>query len=286
MFSYRHAFHAGNHADVLKHMVLVHLLHHFSQKEKAFWFIDTHAGAGAYDLRGDHAKKSGESRSGIAQLWDRSDLPEALSLYREEVGRFNTGLGGSKDALRYYPGSPRIAMQMLREHDRLRLFERHSTESRELSQSVEGEAPRVIAQDLDGYDGMTALLPPPARRGMVLIDPSYEDKADYHRVIAALKGGLERFATGTFMVWYPLVKRREAQQFPERLRRVQTKEWLHATLTVKAAGVDGLGLNGSGIFIINPPWTLPKALASALPYLVEVLGQDQTADFSLENTIK
>lgn len=286
MFSYRHAFHAGNHADILKHLVLVHLLNHFRQKEKAFWVIDTHAGAGAYDLRGEYARKSGESKSGIAQLWDRRDLPAAVAQYRDEIASFNLGMGGGEGAPRYYPGSPRIAMQMLRPQDRLRLFELHSTDSRELLRSVEGEAPRVIAKAEDGFEGMTALLPPPSRRGMVLMDPSYEDKADYARVIAALKGGLERFATGTFMVWYPGVQRREAQQFPDRLKRVQAKDWLHATLTVKGASEDGLGLNGSGLFIINPPWTLPKVLAEALPWLVKVLGQDGQADFGLENTLK
>jgi 23S rRNA (adenine2030-N6)-methyltransferase len=286
MFSYRHAFHAGNHADVFKHLVLVHLLRHFKQKEKPFWFIDTHAGAGAYDLRGEYARKSGESKTGIAALWDAKDLPEALKQYREEVRIFNAGLGGGDGAPHYYPGSPRIAMQMLREHDRVRLFELHSTDSRELARSVEGEAPRVIAQAIDGYDGMIAMLPPPTRRGMVLIDPSYEDKADYPRVIAALRGGVERFATGTFMVWYPKVQRREAQQLPDRLKRVQAKDWLHASLTVRAPGEDGLGLNGSGIFLINPPWTLPKMLAEVLPWLVRVLGQDNEADFTLENTLR
>ncbi len=286
MFSYRHAFHAGNHADILKHLVLVHLLDHFRQKEKAFWFIDTHAGAGGYDLRGEYAKKSGESKSGIALVWDRKDMPAVLAPWRDEVAKFNLGLGGGEGVPRYYPGSPRIAMQMLRNHDRVRLFELHSSDSRELLRSVEGEAPRVIAQAEDGFEGMTALLPPAARRGMVLMDPSYEDKADYPRVIAALRGGLERFATGTFMVWYPQVQRRESQTFPDRLKRVQPKDWLHATLTVKGAGSDGLGLNGSGIFIINPPWTLPKMLAEALPWLVKVLGQDRGADFGLENTLR
>ncbi|MFM9969897.1 MAG: 23S rRNA (adenine(2030)-N(6))-methyltransferase RlmJ [Burkholderiales bacterium] len=286
MFSYRHAFHAGNHADVLKHLVLVHLLRHGLQKDKAYWFIDTHAGAGAYDLRGDYAKKSGEAKSGIGALWDRKDLPAGLAQYTEEVRKFNAGMGGGEAAPRYYPGSPRIAMQMLRAQDRLRFFELHSTDSRELANSIEGEAPRVIAKAEDGYDGMIAMVPPPSRRGLVLIDPSYEDKNDYPRVIGALKGGVERFATGTFMVWYPKVQRREAQQLPDRLKRVQAKDWLHASLTIKSRGEDGLGLNGSGIFIINPPWTLPAMLAEVLPWLVKVLGQDEEADFSLENTLR
>ena len=285
MFSYRHAFHAGSHADVFKHTVLVHLLRHFIQKEKTFWYIDTHAGAGAYDLHGDHARKSSESQTGIARLSGQKNLPAALIDYREQVRIFNVA-NGNGDSMRYYPGSPRIAMQVLRPHDRLRFFELHSTDSRELTRSVEGEAPRTIAQAIDGFDGMISLLPPTSRRGMAMIDPSYEDKADYHRVIAALRGGMERFATGTFMVWYPQVQRLEAQQFPARLKRLQAKDWLHATLTVKAVGEGGLGLNGSGIFILNPPWTLPRMLAEVLPLLVKLLGQDQKAGFTLEETLR
>ncbi len=283
MFSYRHAFHAGSHADVFKHAVLVYLLRHFAQKEKTFWYIDTHAGAGAYDLRGDHAKKSGESSTGIAALWGLAHLPEALLDYRDQVRQFNA-VHASGDALRFYPGSPRLAMQVLRRQDRLRLFELHSTDSRELIRSLAGEAPRTIAQATDGFDGMTALLPPTSRRGMVMIDPSYEDKADYPRVVAALRGGIERFATGTYMVWYPQVQRLEAQQFPARLKRLQAKGWLHATLTVKAAAEGGLGLNGSGIFVLNPPWTLSRMLAEILPVLVKHLGQDRKADFTMEES--
>ncbi|MSQ51828.1 MAG: 23S rRNA (adenine(2030)-N(6))-methyltransferase RlmJ [Betaproteobacteria bacterium] len=285
MFSYRHAFHAGNHTDVLKHTVLAHVLHHFVQKDKALWFIDTQAGPGSYDLKGTFAQKSGEMRTGIAHLWDREGLPDGLEFYCSQIRTFNANAGGGV-ALRYYPGSPAIAMQMLRNRDRLRLFELHSTDSRELLKTVVGLAPRVIAQATDGFDGMLSLLPPPPRRGMVLIDPSYEDKNDYGHVVAVLRGGLERFATGTYMVWYPQVQRREAQQIPARLKRLQAKDWLHATLTVKAPAHDGLGLHGSGIFLINPPWTLPKMLADVLPFLVKFLGQDRAAEFTLEHTLQ
>ena len=131
-----------------------------------------------------------------------------------------------------------------------------------------------------------ALLPPPSRRGMLMIDPSYEDKADYQRVVAALKGGLERFATGTFMVWYPLVKRPESQQLPGRLKRIRDGDWLHVTLTVRETASDGLGLHGSGVFILNPPWTLPAMLADLMPALVKLLGQDRAAGFTMEETLR
>jgi len=286
MFSYRHAFHAGNHTDVLKHTVLAHLLCHYAQKDKAFWYIDTQAGPGGYDLQGDFARKSGEAHTGITRLWERHDLPDGVELYRDQVRAFNAMHGGGEALLRFYPGSPSIAANMLRRQDRLRLFELHSTDSRELMRVFAGQAPRVIVKAADGFAGMAALLPPTSRRGMALIDPSYEDKGDYGRVIAALKGAVERFATGTFMLWYPQVQRREAQQLPERLKRLQSKDWLHATLTVKAPARDGLGLHGSGIFILNPPWTLPRMLAGALPWLKNVLRQDDSASFTLEETLR
>jgi 23S rRNA (adenine2030-N6)-methyltransferase len=280
MLSYRHGFHAGNHADVLKHCVLVHVLEHMLKKDKAFWCIDTHAGAAVYDLRGGYALKSGESETGIRRLWDVEALPKGLEAYRDVVRADNPD-----GKLRCYPGSPGIADRMLRKHDRLRLFELHSTEIDVLQHHFEKAAPRVIAQPGDGFEALLKLLPPPPRRGLVLIDPSYEDKNDYGHVIAALRGALERFATGTYVVWYPLVKRVEADQFPGRLKRVQPNDWLQVSLTVKAPPKDGLGLYGSGVHIINPPYTLPSILKEAMPVLVNLLGQDASARHTLESKL-
>jgi 23S rRNA (adenine2030-N6)-methyltransferase len=281
VFSYRHAFHAGNHADVLKHCVLVQLLLYMKQKEKAFWCIDTHAGAASYALQGEYARKNAESETGIARLWSRAGLPAALRDYLDIVRADNPG-----GTLRYYPGSPWIEDHLLRDHDRLRLFELHSTEVRLLQQHFRAAGPRVIAEAADGFAGLMKLLPPPARRGVALIDPSYEDKNDYARVIAALRGAQERFATGTYAVWYPQVKRRESLQFAERLKRAQPKDWLHVALTVKSPPADGLGLYGSGLFIVNPPYTLPQCLAPVMPCLVELLGQDREAAFTLESMLR
>jgi len=280
MLSYRHAFHAGMHADVLKHCVLALLLRHLCNKEKAFWYIDTHSGAATYALQGEYARTSGESETGIAKLWDRPDLPEALKLYVEDVRALNSG-----GLLRTYPGSAWFADRIMRKHDRLRLFELHSTDFRLLQDHFARAAPRVVAQAGDGFTGLLALLPPTSRRGLVLIDPSYEDKHDYTRVISALHGGLERFATGVYALWYPQVKRREAQQLRERLERWDTAGWLHATLTVKAPPADGFGLYGSGMFVVNPPHTLPALLGPVMPYLARVLGQDETAGFALNYRI-
>jgi len=277
MLSYRHGFHAGNHADALKHTVLVQLLAYLTQKDKPLWFIDTHAGAAAYALDEGYATKNAEYDSGIGRLWLRPDLPPAVAAYVAQVRAFNPG-----GALRRYPGSPQLALQLLRKQDRLRMFELHSTESRLLQQYFRDDAPRAIAYAGDGFAGLQAVLPPPSRRALVLIDPSYEDKGDYRGVLAAVRDAQKRFRSGVYAVWYPQVQRRESRQFPEQLKRLQDKDWLHATLTVKKPTDGGLGLHGSGMFILNPPWLLPKALDLALPWLARVLAQDAAAGFSLE----
>ena len=277
MLSYRHAFHAGNHADVLKHVVLVHLLRYLTQKDKPLWFIDTHAGAAAYALDEGYATKNAEYESGIGRLWTREDLPQSVADYVGQVRALNPD-----GVLRRYPGSPQLAMQLLRKQDRLRMFELHSTESRLLQQYFRDAGPRAIAQAGDGFAGLHAVLPPPSRRALVLIDPSYEDKSDYRHVLAALRDAQKRFKAGVYVVWYPQVQRRESRRFPDMLKQLQAKDWLHVSLSVKAPVVAGFGLHGSGVFILNPPWLLPKALGLSMPYLVRVLGQDAAAGFGLE----
>jgi len=288
MLSYRHAFHAGNHADVLKHVVLIRLLHYLTQKETACMYIDTHAGAGAYALDTGYAAKSGEQQTGIARLWTRTDLPPAVDDYRQLVAALNPG-----GALRHYPGSPYIANAVLREQDRLRLFELHPSDGKLLEKNFEAlaaQAPRgatrgkrVLIQKGDGFAGLKSLLPPPSRRGLVLIDPPYEVKDDYRRVRDTLTDALARFATGVYAVWYPVLQRLESRQLPERLKRLPGKDWLNVTLSISGPSPDGFGLHSSGMFIINPPWTLEAELKTVLPYLVAVLGQDGGASFTLES---
>lgn len=280
MLSYRHGFHAGNHADVLKHAVLVHLLDYLGRKDKAFWYVDTHAGAAGYDLGEAFARKNAEYETGIARLWSEKSLPGLLADYVGLVRGLNPG-----GALRFYPGSAGIAMQRLRAQDRIRLFELHSTESRQLAAHYRAEAPRVMVQAGDGFDLLKSVLPPPPRRGLVLLDPSYEDKRDFARLRTTLEDALARFATGTYLAWYPLVQRRESEALPGALKRLQAKDWLHVALTVKAPSVDGFGLHGSGLFILNPPWTLPAALREAMPVLVRLLGQDAGAGFELASEL-
>ena len=277
MLSYRHAFHAGNHADVLKHLVLVQLTRYLGQKDKSFWYVDTHAGAGAYSLDSGYAVKLAEYKEGIGRLWGRNDLPVALSEYVELVRRLNPDR-----RLRVYPGSPYFALWTMRDQDRLRLFELHSKDARLLQENFQAAGKQVIVESEDGFAGLKALLPPPPRRAVVLIDPSYEEKQDYERVYHALKESLVRFPGGTYALWYPQLTRLDAHELPQRLKRLSVKSWLHVALRVSEPAKDGFGMHGSGMFILNPPWTLQGTLAEVMPYLVDVLGLDDGAGFTLE----
>jgi 23S rRNA (adenine2030-N6)-methyltransferase len=280
MLAYRHAFHAGNHADVLKHVVLVHVLRHMAQKDKPFTLVDTHAGAGGYSLESDYARKKGESETGIARLWDAADLPPPLADYVDLVRAFNGG-----GALAQYPGSPAFAQMLLRPADRLHLYERHPTDHRILAAFL-AERPHTEVRLADGFAALARELPPPSRRGVVLIDPSYELKTDYAATLAALREALQRFATGTVIVWHPQLQLVEAAQLPRRLKAAAKdapKGWLHATLHVCPPLEGGFGLTGSGVFVVNPPHTLHAALAQALPVLVQRLGQYPGARFTLEH---
>lgn len=278
MLSYRHAFHAGNHADVLKHVVLVQILRHLARKDTPFWVIDTHAGAGLYALQGDQAARLGEYQQGIGRLWEMEKLPAAVAEYVGEVRAANPD-----GCLRVYPGSPWFAWRALRPRDRLRLFELHSTDSALLLEHFRHAGRQVGITAGDGFGGMKALLPPPPRRGLVLIDPAYERREEYARVVGALREGVKRFATGIYAIWYPRLARVESQGLPRRLKAAsRDRPWLHAALDVCAPRPDGLGLYGSGLFVVNPPWTLHDTLAETLPWLARNLGQDATAGYSLE----
>lgn len=276
MLAYRHAFHAGNHADVLKHIVLTRVLRYMNQKDKPYRLIDTHAGAGGYSLEGQYAQKKGEYIEGILRLWDRDDLPELAADYVDLVRQFNP-----QGRLEQYPGSPAFAQMLLRPTDQLRLFERHPTDHRILASYVEGQK-RVEVRDSDGFDGLKGQVPPSTRRAAVLMDPSYEGHGDYGRVVASLREAIERFPEGVYMVWYPQVSKLEAAQLPRRLEGLAPKGWLHARLTVQQPDSQGFGLAGSGMFIMNPPYTLHDELVGLMPWLVDVLGQYDGANYLIE----
>ncbi|MFZ3117267.1 MAG: 23S rRNA (adenine(2030)-N(6))-methyltransferase RlmJ [Variovorax sp.] len=306
MFSYRHAFHAGNHADVLKHTVLIATLEHLLEKDAALTVVDTHAGAGLYRLDGDYAGTSGEAAQGVLRLLEppvaatpakKAAAPEAEAPLADAIARYLAVIAdfNPKGGAKVYPGSPFIVQHLLREHDRLKLFELHPTDSRTLDANIaQLEAGRQIAVfSEDGFGSATKFLPPPSRRALVLCDPSYELKTDYGRVLDFVGEALKRFATGTYAVWYPIIPRPEAHDLPRRLKTMATKagkSWLHATLTVKSSKIVTAptgetrrpGLPASGMFLINPPYTLKAQMAAALPQLVKRLGQDRNAAFSLD----
>lgn len=277
MLSYRHAFHAGNHADVLKHYIQTQILSYFNQKDKSYWYIDTHSGAGVYSLTEGYATKNAEFESGIARLWERDDLPESIAEYVDVVKALNPD-----GKLTFYPGSPYVADQLLRPTDRLRLFELHSSDSKILKENFAEAGRRVAVIAGDGFAGIKAVLPPPPRRGVTLIDPPYEDKNDYDYVIDMLHEALSRFATGTYAIWYPQLQRAESKQLPEELKKLGVNSWLHVALSVQSPSADGFGMHGSGMFILNPPWTLAATLRETMPYLVKILGQGKGAKYILE----
>ena len=281
MFSYRHGFHAGNHADVLKHIVLTHILQYYNQKETPYWFVDLHAGAGLYDLGGDWAQKKGEYLEGIARVWDAKSRPPAVMQYLDIIKELNPD-----GELRLYPGSPWLALESCRAQDKLRLFEMHPNEADILRQNLDQRASKVPRQtsvfDDDGFAGLKGHIPPPTRRAIVLIDPSYEDKQDYRRVVQTLKDALLRFPTGCYVVWYPQIQRREAQELPRQLEKISGKNWTHVRVSVHKPSSDGLGLHGSGMFVINPPYTFTATMKETLPWLVKTLGQDERANYKLD----
>ncbi|CAM3905476.1 23S rRNA (adenine(2030)-N(6))-methyltransferase RlmJ [Roseateles saccharophilus] len=281
MLAYRHAFHAGNHADVLKHLVLTRVLRYMGEKDKPYTLIDTHAGAGGYSVEGRYAQKNAEYATGIARLYDDVDkLPAPLADYVSLVRAFNPD-----GQLRQYPGSPAIANFVLRETDRLRAYELHPTDHRILASYLESR-PNTQVSDRDGFAAIKAELPSPTRRAALLMDPPYEIKTDYAKVLSALREALERAPDTVVMVWYPQLQLLESTQLAARLKAsadaAAKKGWLHVRLTVTQADERGFGMLGSGMFIANPPFTLHDELAECLPLLVERLGQYDGANYVLE----
>ena len=271
MLAYRHAFHAGNHADVLKHLVLYQVLDHMNQKDKGWRCVDTHAGAGGYSLQGDYARKKAEYEQGVGRLLARKDLPPPVQELVDLVHAFNDG-----GAVKQYPGSPAVAQAMKREQDQLRLHELHPTDYKILA-SYLGDVPGVECRMSDGFAALKTHLPPPTRRGVVLIDPPYEIKTDYARTLTALREALARFAECTVIVWSPQLQLLEAAKLPQRLKAAATdvapKGWLLARLSVAAPRERGLGLLGSWVFVANPPHTLAAALRQSLPWLARELAE-------------
>ena len=275
MLSYRHSFHAGNFADVLKHIVLIKILEHLTKKDKPFCCIDTHAGPGEYKLDSDYALKNKEFKNGIGRLWQCSDLPEPVAKYINVVRHFN-----SNGHLTHYPGSPLIAKQFLRVHDRLLLHELHSTEIQLLTATVKKDK-RIKVFHEDGLNHSLGLLPPKEHRGLVLIDPSYEIKSDYQWVIESLKQMVKRFAIGTYALWYPVVDRKRNKQLEQAIKNSGIKNIQLFELGI-TADTDEHGMTASGMIVINPPWTLIEEMQHTLPWLADKLGIEGLNHYRIE----
>lgn len=268
MLSYRHSFHAGNHADVLKHLVLCRILDYLVRKDKPLCYLDTHAGAGGYALQSAQAQKNREYETGIGHLWARTDLPAPLVAYVELVRRFNP-----EGSLLQYPGSPWLARQLLRPVDRLLLHELHPADCQALREQCEGDR-RVKVICADGYQGCIAALPPSERRGLVLLDPPFELKSDYRQAIVTLHQAHRRFATGVYALWYPVVERPRIEQMERALRATGIPRVERYELGV-APDRRGHGMTASGLLVVNPPWTLRQEMEQCLPWLAGELGGEQ-----------
>ncbi len=267
MLSYRHAYHAGNYADVLKHLVLARTLEYMTAKDKPLLYLDTHAGAGGYRLGAAMSRKTSEYEDGIARLWGQP-LPDALTPLMTLLRQLNGG-----GALEHYPGSPLIAAQMLRQQDALRLFELHPSDYRQLSERFERDR-RVRVERSDGFASIKALLPPPSRRALVLIDPPYENKGDYREVQKVVLEGYKRFSLGTYLIWYPVVVRARIDEMARGLKSGGVRNLWQAELGL-GPDTDDFGMTSCGLFMINPPWTLPDELNEALPVLCNLMAPEQ-----------
>ena len=279
MLSYRHSFHAGNFADVLKHLIIIKILEYLHKTDKPFCCIDTHAGPGLYELNSDYALKNKEFENGISRLWQQPNLPASVEQYVKVIQHFNV-----TDQLNYYPGSPLIAQHFLRVQDRLFLHELHSTEIEMLTQTVKKDR-RIKVFHADGLKNTLGLLPPNEHRGLILIDPSYEIKTDYQSVVDTLIQMHKRFATGTYALWYPVVDRTRNQHLELALKQSAIKNIQLFELGISADTAEK-GMTSSGMIVINPPWTLQADMQETLPYLATQLGLDHAGHYRIETLVK
>lgn len=271
--NYRHIYHAGNFADVLKHAVLCLLIRYMQKKDKAFRVLDTHAGIGLYDLSSEEAQKTGEWRDGIGRLLDAELEPQAAEIlkpYLDAVRELNP-----KGEITRYPGSPKLARMLFRPQDRLAAMELHPEDYLRLSRLFEGDF-QVRVTELDGWLSLGAHLPPKEKRGIVLVDPPFEIEGEYERLVKGLMTAYRRFPGGTYCLWYPLKKGAPIKEFHEALKEAEIPKMLCTELSAKSDR-DATGLSGSGLIIVNPPYTLKDELHRVLPVLKDILAQDRYA---------
>ncbi|KLV07352.1 ribosomal RNA large subunit methyltransferase J [Photobacterium aquae] len=265
MLSYRHSFHAGNHADVVKHIVQSLILDALKQKDKPFVYHDTHSGVGRYDLQDERSEKTGEFKQGIARIWQRDDIPADIASYIDAIKALNQG-----DELRYYPGSPKVARAQIRDQDRMVLTELHPSDFPLLLQEFRGDRQVKIYKE-DAFARLKASLPPKERRGVVLIDPPYELKHEYMDVVKAIDESYKRWATGTYAIWYPVVYRANIDKMLSGLEALGIRKILQIELGVEP-DTEERGMTASGMIVINPPWKLEGQMQAILPWLKEAIA--------------
>lgn len=270
MLFYRHLFHAGNFADVFKHALLCRLLIALGGKGRPYCYLDTHAGIGRYDLAHEWAQKAREFENGIGRIWDRKDSPDALLPYLEIVRGENP-----RGRLRSYPGSPLFALKLRRAGDRLVLTELNETDCAELAGTV-SRARDVTVQRMDGYQALKAFLPPKERRGLVLIDSSFDRSGEFPRLARSLKTAHERWPTGVYALWYPMMGSAVVEDFARAIVRTRIRKILRLEMLVRSAR-DRETVPGCGMIIVNPPWKLDAETRPLVDWLAAALAQDNSA---------
>ncbi len=273
--NYRHSYHAGNHADVLKHAILLRMLQLLQRKEAPLCYLDSHAGTALYDLSGEQAGKTGEYRDGMGRLWSRDDLPALLAGYREAVARHNPD-----GQLRLYPGSPQLLADHLREQDRMILSELHPEDAATLKQHFAAQA-HIAVHQRDGYELPKAFLPVAEKRALWLLDPPFEKGDDLQRCVQAIQTGIQRMRQTVVALWYPIKDERQLKAFYQHMAEAGLPKVLRVELSVRPTDTS-LGLNGSGLMLVNPPWPLWEELEQVLPWLSETLAQSGPGSWRMD----
>lgn len=269
MLSYQHSYHAGNFADVIKHLTLSRVLSYMTQKDKPLFYLETHSGRGVYDLKHQHALKTGEYKEGIDKLWaQRTALPEIFQDYLHSIYSLNTD-----NDLRFYPGSPAIAIDMLRSQDRLYCCELHPQEFDALKSMKKKNLKVHVAQE-DGIKAMNALLPPPEKRSLVFIDPSFELKTEYKTIPAAIHQAYKKCPTAVYCLWYPIVEKDLTEQLHKEMAKIPTQNTLN--IEFHRERITAQGMTGTGLFLINPPYLLKSEIETALKVLETLINPGQS----------
>lgn len=274
MLSYRHIYHAGNHADILKHITISEICRHLTKKDTPFFYLDTHAGIGQYLLDSEQAQKNKEFQTGIARLLGENHLPDAVEHFLDIVREMNPN-----DTLTMYPGSPKVVDYYTRPKDKMHLCELHPNDYPILAALFPNKRRANVVKD-NGFDAVRAMLPPPQKRGFVLMDPPYEVKKDYQHVVTALQDGYKRFATGTFAIWYPVLSRKQANNLLKDVENTKIRNILLLEMCIRDTEQER-GMAGSGMIIVNPPWTLEKEAKDFLPVLTKLLAEDGQSNYQV-----